>query len=35
MICGVPKVEGETELFKKLAFNDLSDLKITFIISTN
>lgn len=35
MICGVPKVEGETELFNILAFNDLSDLKITFIISTN
>lgn len=35
MICGVPEVEGETELLNKLAFNDLSDLKITFILSTN
>ena len=35
MICTVPKVESETELFNKLAFNDLNDVRITLIISTN
>lgn len=35
MICAVPKVEGETELFNKLAFNDLNDVRISLIISTN
>lgn len=35
MVCSIPKVGGETELFNKLAFNDLSDVGITLIIGAN